>query len=206
MKKYYLENKNIDDNLKYNEISFGYFENKKSKFFSYIFYIENEEMAQAYIAKVKEDNKDARHIVYLYSYNKDNNVCIKFSDDGEPQGTGTKAIYETITKENITNVCIVIVRFFGGILLGAGPLARAYLSCAKDALDKCDKIELYVYNEYECNVSYSNFKMIKILLNSYVENRLVKVVNIEFLEKVQIILLIENENFDDIVSNLKQKE
>lgn len=199
MKRYYLKNNEVYNNLKYNAISSGFFESKKSKFYSYVFYIENENMVQEYINKIKEDNKDAKHVVYIYSYFKDNNVCIKFSDDGEPQGTGTKAIYETIVKESITNVCIVIVRYFGGVLLGAGPLSRAYLTCAKDALDKCNKEVLYLYSEYKCSISYSDFKLVKNLLDKYVESRLVKIVSIEFTDKVEIRLLIENENFDNII-------
>lgn len=203
MKKYYLENNEVYKSLKYDAISSGYFESKKSKFYSYVFYIDNEIAAQEYITKIKEDNKDAKHVVYIYSYFKDNNVCIKFSDDGEPQGTGTKAIYETITKESITNICIVIVRYFGGVLLGAGPLSRAYLSCAKDALDKCNKKILYKYNEYKCSVPYSDFQLVKRLLDGYVESKLVKIISVEFSDKVEIKLLIENQNFNNIITKMK---
>ena len=84
---------------------------KKSKFIAYIFNISCKNEAEDYLERIKMENKDARHIVYIYSYlDKITNIpVINFSDDGEPQGTGTKAIYELISKERITNICIVIV-------------------------------------------------------------------------------------------------
>ncbi len=204
MENYFLESNGIYENSKYGEIATGYVENKKSKFISYLFYIENENMAKEYIEKIRVDNKEARHIVYIYSYFNNNNICIKFSDDGEPQGTGTKLIYETLTKEKITNVCIVIVRYFGGILLGAGPLARAYHNCAKYSIDKCNKNLLYLYSEYNLSISYSDYQNIVKILDEYVKLRLLKILNIEFLENVEIKLLVERERFDEIINKLNR--
>ncbi len=76
---------------KYGEIARGYVEEKKSKFISYIFNIKNQDEALGYIDKIKQDNKNARHVVYIYSYILNNMVNIKFSDDGEPQGTRYKS-------------------------------------------------------------------------------------------------------------------
>ena len=147
MKYYYLDNK-VALNGKYGEISTGLLEEKKSKFYSYVFNIDNELDAIEKINSIKRDNRDARHVVYIYSYLDNNMPVIRFSDDGEPQGTGTKAIYELLDKEKITNILVVIVRYFGGILLGAGPLSRAYLNSSKDALDKLEKKEIFNYIEY----------------------------------------------------------
>ena len=134
---------------------------KKSKFISYIYKINNEESAINYINKVRNENKDARHVVYIYSFIKNNIVNFRFSDDGEPKGTGTKAIYELLEKEGITNICIIIVRYFGGILLGAGPLSRAYLNTARGAILKCQKKEIYEYIKFQKEIDYQKYQMIK---------------------------------------------
>ena len=121
----------------YGEIAEGFLEIKKSKFYSYIFGIKSEEEVKNILEKIKKDNKKARHVVYAYNF-KDGQGCIhsKFSNDNEPQGTGVNSIISMLEKENVENYLVVIVRYFGGTLLGAGPLLRAYLSSFKDAYNK----------------------------------------------------------------------
>ncbi len=104
-------------NSEYNEISSGYFEIKKSKFYSYIFNVKCNEEVEDYIKKLKQDHKKARHLVYAYEYYKDNVKYSKFSNDNEPQGTGVNAVISTMQHENVTNYLVVIVRYFGGTLL-----------------------------------------------------------------------------------------
>ncbi|MDD2376912.1 MAG: YigZ family protein [Clostridia bacterium] len=113
--KYILKN-NIT-NSEYGEISSGYFEIKKSKFYSYIFNITSIEEVEEYTKNVKKDHKKARHLVYAYEYYIDNVKYSKFSNDNEPQGTGVNAIISTMEHENITNYLVIIVRYFGGTLL-----------------------------------------------------------------------------------------
>lgn len=196
MSNFYTLKSDIKEN-KYNEISQGFLQEKKSKFISYIFSISSKEEAEKYINEIKNDNKEARHVVYIYSYLEDNNLNIKFSDDGEPQGTGTRAIYELMTKENLTNICIVIVRYFGGILLGAGPLSRAYLNSAKEAIDKCEKTEIYNYIDLEFEVNYNNYNSVKYIIDNY-QNREIIVKNTDFGDNIIIKLQVvdfELENF-----------
>ena len=181
----------------YNEIAQGFLQEKKSKFISYIFSINNKEDAEKYISEIKNNNKEARHVVYIYSYLDNNNLNVKFSDDGEPQGTGTRAIYELMTKECLTNICIVIVRYFGGILLGAGPLSRAYLNSAKEAIDKCEKTEIYNYIDLEFEVNYNNYNSVKYIIDNY-QDREIIVKNTDFGDNICIKLQVvdfEVENF-----------
>lgn len=192
--------KNIDYNGIYGEISTGKLVEKKSTFLSYIFRIDNENSANEYIEKIRKDNKDARHVVYIYSYFKDNVVNIRFSDDGEPKGTGTKAIYELITKENITNICIVIVRYFGGILLGAGPLSRAYLNTAKEAIKLCQKEIIHNYIKYKVEVTYKKYEIIKNIIDKNVKEGIVLIDNIIFTDNVSINLSVIDKYYDEIKS------
>ena len=196
--KYYYLDKKIDYNAKYGQICDGLITQKQSKFFSYLFYIDNEKDALEKIDKIKKDNLQARHVVYIYSYLQNNVANIRFSDDGEPKGTGTKAIYELLEKESITNVCIVIVRYFGGILLGAGPLARAYLNSARICIDMCEKKEVYNYLDFSFECSYNEYNTIKNKLDEYIECEYVKIIKCEFKENVSMVIKVVDFKLDYI--------
>lgn len=197
----------ISNNKQQNKISSYILEEKKSKFIAYVFNISDELEAKQYIEKIKKENKDARHVVYIYSYLKDNNLPqINFCDDGEPQGTGTKAIYELITKEKITNVCIVIVRYFGGILLGAGPLSRAYLNSFRGALDKCIKQEIFNYIKKEISIEYKKYDILISSLRELINDKYVVITNTNYNEKITINFNIEERvinRVEELLLNLK---
>lgn len=201
--EYYTLRSNNNKNISYNEISNGFLQEKKSRFISYIFTIQNDNMAKDCINRIKNDNKEARHIVYIYSYVENNNVNIKFSDDGEPQGTGTRAIYDMLQKENITNICIVIVRYFGGILLGAGPLSRAYLNSFKEAYLKCSKIIIYNYIDYNIKTDYSNLNNIKYIISMY-KNKEAIIDFIEYNDEITINFKVIDKFFKDFKEKIKQ--
>ncbi len=135
-----LRKYNNNVNSKYGEISSGVYEIKKSKFYSYIFAANSESEINDILNRIKKDNKKARHVVYAYRFEDENkNVHLKFSNAGEPQGTGVNSIISMLEKEDVTNYLVVIVRYFGGTLLGAGVLLRSYLNAFKDAYDKMNK-------------------------------------------------------------------
>lgn len=194
---YYTLNSN--NTGKYDEIATYIFEQKKSKFISYIFKITNDNEAKKFIDLIKKDNKAARHVVYIYSYlNETNLPQVIFSDDGEPQGTGTKAIYELLTKENITNICVVIVRYFGGILLGAGPLSRAYLNSFRGSLDCCIKEKIYNYFTKEICVEYNKYDILINKLTKYINDKLVILDNVKYNANINITLKIEGNSKNKI--------
>lgn len=103
----------------------GEFEEKKSVFIGHASRIYNEEEARDYVNKIKDLYADARHNVYAYVIGENLGIQ-RYSDDGEPQGTGGIPVLETIKKNGITDTVVVVTRYFGGILLGTGGLARAY--------------------------------------------------------------------------------
>ncbi len=108
------------------------FTEKRSTFIGHVFPVETEEQARAHIDEMKKRYHDARHNCWCYLI-KDGPV--RYSDDGEPQGTAGQPMLGVFQKEGVTNVCCVVTRYFGGVLLGAGGLVRAYTRSAKDALD-----------------------------------------------------------------------
>lgn len=108
------------------------FTEKRSTFIGHVFPVETEEQARERIDEMKKKYHDARHNCWCYLI-KDGPV--RYSDDGEPQGTAGQPMLGVFQKEGVTNVCCVVTRYFGGVLLGAGGLVRAYTQSAKDALD-----------------------------------------------------------------------
>lgn len=130
---------------------------KKSKFIAKVYYIDSESTANDIIQKNRIEYKDARHVVYAYML-KSGGKC---TDDKEPQGTAGKPIYSLLEKENIINVLIIVIRYFGGVLLGAGPLTRAYSTVAKEALAKCEKMQYIEYDEKSLSCEYKEEEQIK---------------------------------------------
>lgn len=121
---------------KENGFSEGFYQQKKSKFYSYIYKVESIEEINDILEKIKKQNKKAKHVVYAYILE----TTAKYTDDSEPSGTAGKAIYSIMIKEKIVGNLVIVARYFGGTLLGIGPLSRAYTKAFKDAAKKCDKI------------------------------------------------------------------
>ncbi len=113
---------------------------KKSTFIGHIKRVQNEEEAKIFINKIKSDHREARHNVYAYIIGENLGIQ-RYSDDGEPQGTGGIPVLEVIKKAEITDVCVVVTRYFGGILLGAGGLTRAYTKGASIAIKASGIVE-----------------------------------------------------------------
>ena len=109
------------------------FVEKRSEFLGHVRMVETEEDAKAFVAQVKKEHYDARHNCWCYAI-KDGPV--RYSDDGEPQGTAGQPMLEVFRREGVENVCCVVTRYFGGVLLGTGGLLRAYTRSAKDALQE----------------------------------------------------------------------
>ncbi len=130
------------------------FEEKKSTFIGHVKRVSSEEEAREFINKIKTLHREARHNVYAYVIGENQGIQ-RYSDDGEPQGTGGIPILEVIKKSGITDTVIVVTRYFGGILLGAGGLTRAYIKGASIAVkaggivDKVHASELKVDIQYD---------------------------------------------------------
>lgn len=134
------------------------FTEKRSTFIGYVRSVETEEEARAHIEEIKKKHYDARHNCWCYIL-KDGPV--RYSDDGEPQGTAGQPMLGVFQKEGVTNVCCVVTRYFGGILLGAGGLVRAYTQGAKIALDAAgiSVVRRWVAMEIPCG--YAAFEEVR---------------------------------------------
>lgn len=132
------------------------FTEKKSVFIGHAISVKSEEEAQAYIKRQKSAYLDARHNVWAYLMKGE--IVARYSDDGEPQGTAGVPVLETIRKSGVTDAVVVVTRYFGGILLGAGGLVRAYSHTAKLALEAAHIITYEQYTELELECSYSDYQ------------------------------------------------
>lgn len=132
------------------------YEDRKSRFIAEAMPVSTEAEAIAFIDKVKRKYPDANHHVYAYVI-KDNSIA-RFTDDREPQGTAGLPVLDSIRKNGCTNAAIVVVRYFGGTLLGTGGLVRAYSGAALGALKKAEIITYDIYSTYEIECSYSDFQ------------------------------------------------
>ena len=132
------------------------FVEKKSVFIGHAAPVKSEEEAQAYVKKLKNQYMDARHNVWAYMMKGE--IVARYSDDGEPQGTAGVPVLDTIRKSGVTDAVVVVTRYFGGILLGAGGLVRAYSHTAKLALEAAHIITYEQYTELELVCSYSDYQ------------------------------------------------
>ncbi len=118
----------------------------KSKFYAFAYPIVSDDQAKDYIAKLWEKYSDATHICTAYMLSSPK--VERASDDGEPSGTAGKPMLELLKKKGLDNVLLAVVRYFGGIKLGAGGLVRAYTNAGNLVLDKCQVVDIYNVNEY----------------------------------------------------------
>ena len=132
---------------------------KKSKFISKSFYIDNSKEAKDIILDLRNEYKDATHVCYSYIIDND----IKFSDDNEPSNTAGMPIYNAIKNNNLNHVLIIIIRYFGGIKLGAGGLTRAYSNAATSVINN-NICTLEPGMKIEIEFKYNNLKEIKYII------------------------------------------
>ena len=135
------------------------FVEKRSRFISHIWRVESEAEARARIEEMKKQYYDARHNCWCYLLQ---DGPVRYSDDGEPQGTAGQPMLNVFQRAEITNVCCVVTRYFGGILLGAGGLTRAYTRGAKDALQAVGAAEMSLWTLWDVPCSYPLFERMKL--------------------------------------------
>ena len=174
---------------------------KKSRFLGTAANVETEEEARELVASVRKEHYSARHVCYAYSIGE-TNPQLKFSDDGEPGGTAGKPILDVITNSGISNIVIIVVRYFGGVLLGTGGLVRAYTEAAAEAVRSAETKEICLSNIYDITTEYSDFDKIKYLL----DNADSKIgYDVEYSDKVKINAVIPERLADELTRQISEK-
>lgn len=169
---------------------------KKSKFIAHIFYVETIEEAESIIKEIKEKYKDARHNCFAYAIETgDGGIAVKYNDDGEPQGTAGSPILKLILGRELSNVLVIVTRYFGGILLGTGGLVRAYTGATEKALENAQIIQKSIGYKIKLQIEYSHLEPLKY----YLEKLNAKIIKIDYFEKVEVIVEILKENSKKIL-------
>jgi uncharacterized YigZ family protein len=170
-------------------------EEKKSRFIASIKPVADEEDAINFINEIKARNWDASHNVYAY-YIVGDNVIQRFSDDGEPTGTAGMPVLEVIKRRKLQNVVIVITRYFGGTLLGAAGLIRAYGKCASCGIDCAKVVTKQLCTEVSIKIEYTLWGKLQSLLisNGYTIKKII------YEQDVEVILYIPVDDIEKFLS------
>ena len=173
---------------------------KKSKFIAHIYYVESVEEAENLIKQANKKYFDARHNCYAFCINDEgNNPINRFSDDGEPSGTAGAPILNILTSQNLSNVLVIITRYFGGILLGTGGLVKAYSLAVQEALNKAKIITKDLGKEVQIIVNYADFEKLKYYLN---QNN-IKMIDVKYEENICVNIEITDQKLEKM---LQEKE
>lgn len=173
---------------------------KKSRFIAHVFSIKTEDEATTIINQIKKKYWDARHNCFAYVIG-DKGEIQRFSDDGEPQGTAGKPILEVITSRDLTNVLVVVTRYFGGVLLGTGGLVRAYQGATIEGLANATLGEIIDGLTANIEFEYTNLGKIQYICEA--DN--IQIDETDYTEKVHMALTIEKEKIDGFVHKLKNE-
>lgn len=175
------------------------FVEKKSRFIGYVKPVKTQKEATDFIAEIKSKHWDATHNVSAYVL-KENNIQ-RSSDDGEPSGTAGMPVLDVLLKEDLVDVCVVVTRYFGGILLGAGGLIRAYSHGSKIAVEAGNIITMAPCKILEASIDYSFYDRFNIMLGDIGAN----VENSEFADKIKITFCLKEELVTALQSRLTEQ-
>ena len=170
---------------------------KKSRFIAHVSKVETEEEAQAFVTSIKKKYYDARHNCYAYVLGKDGDR-VKYSDDGEPSQTAGLPMYNILRETGIRNVCVVVTRYFGGTLLGAGPLARMYADATKLGLEASEVAWMRYGVEVMVESDYPDGEKIR----RYMEKESISIVKTEYSDHVETYIRCRFEQYDKLEKDI----
>lgn len=159
----------------------------RSRFIGRCFPVESEEAALCLLGDIRKKHWDTTHNCFAYRIGE--NAAARFSDDGEPGGTAGKPIMDVLTGRGLTNVLCVVTRYFGGILLGAGGLVRAYSKSAADAVTKAGMVSYLPGTILDIPMDYSRYGALEGFIRANAEVR-----NVAFAQNVVVTVAVEDTN------------
>lgn len=175
------------------------FTEKKSRFIGYVKPVKTQAEAVEFINSIKTKHWDATHNVSAYVLKKNN--IQRSSDDGEPSGTAGVPVLDVLLKEGLVDVCVVVTRYFGGTLLGAGGLIRAYSHGSKIAVEAGHIITMAPCKIITVSVDYSFYDRMNIMLGDFGAN----IENSEFADKVNIVFSLKESLVDNLSKTLTEQ-
>ena len=169
---------------------------KRSEFIGYIAPVSTNEEAVSFIESIKARHRKAKHNVYAYILRKDN--ISRYSDDGEPQGTAGVPVLDVLKKKGLTDVCVVVTRYFGGILLGGGGLVRAYSHAAALACEAAHIMDMRLCHRLVISTDYGMYGKVSYLLPSFDTIT----VSSDFGSQVRLEILVLSEKLEPLMKEL----
>jgi len=171
----------------------------KSRFIGYAAPVETEEEALAFLQTIRQKHKDATHNCYAYVIGRNAGI-MRYSDDGEPGGTAGLPMMEVLKAQNVVNCCVVVTRYFGGILLGAGGLVRAYTQGVVVGLKAAGVVTMEPSQKYLCEVGYPLWDRVQHAMRSMP----VQLLGSEFTTAVAFEILVREEHSETVLSDLNR--
>lgn len=175
----------------------GEIEEKKSRFIATIRPVSTPEEASEFIAEMKKKYWDARHNCSAYIIGDDGSKT-RCSDDGEPSGTAGRPMLDVLTLEKITNICVVVTRYFGGTLLGTGGLVRAYQGAVKEGLKACSVLKKIKGTRLQVKCDYTDFGKIQFLCSQ----NSIHISESNYAELVSLAIIIPEDELSDIMTKI----
>ncbi len=186
--------------LEYKTIENSYFtewEISKSRFLTYLKHVENETDAQEFINSIKKKHFDARHNCSAYIIGERSEIQ-KSSDDGEPSGTAGSPMLEVLKKNELSDIVVVVTRYFGGIKLGAGGLIRAYGKSVTLGLEVSQIVKKSIFNCYQLEINYDLLGM----LENYLHQNEIRIQDKAYTDKVIFTILLPQNLTDSTLKDI----
>lgn len=187
---------------KYKEIKLsatGVYKEKGSRFISYSYPVYSEKDVKEKLEEIKKKEHAARHHCYAFVLNPDKSAQ-RSNDDGEPSSTAGKPILRQILSNDLTNILIIVARYFGGIKLGIPGLIRSYKTAAADVISKSIIITKIIKESYEVTFEYTQMNNVMLMVKKYN----LKVINTDFNINCKLIFTIKRSQSNDIIDDFKK--
>ncbi len=169
---------------------------RHSEFIGYITPVKNNDEAVDFINQIRAKHRKATHNVYAYTLRQDN--ITRYSDDGEPQGTAGVPVLDILQKKGLVDVCCVVTRYFGGVLLGGGGLVRAYSHSAKIAVDAATIMNMCECYKLKINMDYNMYGKVTYILPKFE----IKELSSDFTDDVSVEILVKKELLHELQTKL----
>jgi len=172
---------------------------KKSRFIGMISPCQSERDALMLLKKLYEQHPNASHIVYAYRIQQPDGLVCRFSDAGEPSGTAGKPVFQHLEGKQLINLIVVVIRYFGGVKLGAGGLTRAYGNVAKQAIELADIRDYIAMAKLTLTLDYSQLQMLDYQLKKLDG----EILHQDFAEQVRNTIQIPQKNVEILIASLQ---
>ena len=172
---------------------------KRSTFLGKLKKVQNEEEAKNFVALIKKEHSLATHNCYAYIVFDDGVERVRYSDDGEPQGTAGLPILGVLKNKGLYNVAVVVTRYFGGVKLGAGGLVRAYAETASEACNSAIITKCVLCTKFLVQFSYEHYKK----FNMFKMPKYSKILSTEYSDKVNVTFAVRKEDSEQFVSSFE---